>query len=194
MATIGYARVSTLEQDLTVQLDRLLLANCDVIYQEKMSGEKDARPELRRCLDAIQSGDVLTITRVDRLARSISHLYRILGHLQDRGASLNVLEQGGVDVRTPEGRMVFGMLGVFAEFETAIRRERQREGLAKARRLGVHLGRKDALSPAQVYDLRRRRAQGQTIRQLMYHFGIKKTTVYRYLGKIMADEVLDAAD
>jgi DNA invertase Pin-like site-specific DNA recombinase len=155
--------------------------------------EKDTRPELRRCLDALQVGDVLVITRVDRLARSISHLYRILGQLQERGAVLEVLEQGGVDVRTPEGRMVLGMLGIFAEFETELRRARQREGVGKARRLGIHLGRKDALSPAQAHDLRRRRAQGQTIRQLMYHFGIKKTTVYRYLRQELPDQA-EAAD
>ena len=193
MTRRGYARVSSLDQDLTVQRDRLLLADCDVIYQEKMSGEQDTRPELRRCLDAMQAGEVLVITRVDRLARSISHLYRILGHLQARGAVLEVLEQGGVDVGTPEGRMVLGMLGIFAEFETELRRARQREGVAHARRRGIHLGRKDALSPAQAYDLRRCRAQGQTIRQLMYHFGIKKTTVYRYLRQAPQAEA-EAAD
>ena len=189
----GYARVSTVEQDLTVQRDRLLLANCDLLYQEKLSGQDDRRPELMRCLQAIEADDVLVITRVDRLARSMSHLYRILGHLQARGAVLEVLEQGGVDVRTPEGRMVLGMLGIFAEFETELRKARQREGLAKARQRGTHLGRKDALSPAQAYDVRRRRAQGQTIRQLMYHFGIKKTTVYRYLRQAPQAEA-EAAD
>lgn len=176
----GYARVSTTDQDLTVQRDRLLLAQCDPIYPEQLSGLDAHRPILQSCLDAIKQGDVLVVTRVDRLARSMSHLCTILDLLHARGADLQVLEQP-MDTRTPEGKALFGMLGVFAEFEAAIRRERQREGTVKARELGRHLGRRDALSPAQAHDLRRRRKEGQTIRQLMYHFGIKKTTVYRYL-------------
>ena len=191
----GYARVSSTDQDLTIQLDRLRLADCQDLYQEKLSGLDAHRQALRRCLDALQDGDVLVVTRVDRLARSMAHLCTILEHVHRVGANLQVLEQT-LDTRTSEGKALFGMLAVFAEFEAAIRHERQREGIAKARQLGKGLGRKDALSPAQAYDLRRRRTQGQTIRQLMYHFGIKKTTVYRYLRQepLAGDGQAEAAD
>jgi DNA invertase Pin-like site-specific DNA recombinase len=189
----GYARVSTTDQHLHVQTDRLLMANCDVLYTEQLSGLDDKRPELARCLAALTSGDILLVTRVDRLARSMGHLCTILTRIHAAEADLQVLDQP-MDTRTPQGKALFGMLGVFAEFEAAIRKERQLEGIAKARQRGIHLGRKAALTPAQVYDLRRRRAQGQTIRQLMQHYGVGKTTVYYYLGKARTDEVLDAAD
>lgn len=172
--------MSTTEQSLDVQLDRLSQAGCQVVYAEKLSGLDADRPKLAACLDDLREADVLVITRVDRLARSMTHLCTVLDHIHRVGANLQVLEQS-LDTRTPEGKALFGMLAVFAEFETAIRCERQREGVAKARQLGKHLGRKDALSPAQAEELRRRRKHGQSIKQLMYHFGVKKTTVYRYL-------------
>src|SRR5262245_59294674 len=136
----GYARVSSTDQDLTVQRDRLLLAQCGELYTEKLSGLDAHRPELARCLGALAAGDVLVVTRVDRLARSMTHLCTILDRVHQVGADLQVLEQT-LDTRTPEGRALFGMLAVFAEFETAIRRERQREGIAKARQRGKYRGR-----------------------------------------------------
>ena len=175
---VGYARVSTQDQDLTVQRERL--AHCEKLYEEKASGTDAHRPKLQECLDYVREGDTLVITRLDRLARSTLHLCEIAALLARKGVHLQVLDQQ-VDTHTPTGRLLFDMLSVIAQFETELRAERQREGIDKAKRAGVHFGRTKALTPEQVDELRALRAEGVTLTVLMQRYGIGKTAVYRYL-------------
>jgi len=179
--TIGYARVSSIGQSLEVQLDKL--KNCDKVFQEKRSGKQtDNRLELLKALDYVREGDSLVISRLDRMARSVLDLAKIAERLKEKGVALKVLDQS-IDTSTSEGKLMFHMLGAFAEFENDIRRERQQDGIAKALANGVKFGRKPVLSGEQQSTIRRlRKDEGFTIAQLMERFQIGRTTVYRALG------------
>jgi len=185
MANIGYARVSSTGQDLTVQLDKLTSYGCTTadgtIFQEKRSGTTDNRPELKACLKHLRAGDVLVVTKLDRLARSTLHLTQIADDLQARGVGLKVLDQD-IDTTTPTGKLLFNMLASIAEFETALRSERQTEGIAKAKANGVKFGAKAKLTTEQVEELKVKRAQGVLIKDLMNEYNLGKTTVYRLLS------------
>lgn len=129
---IGYARVSSRGQDLTIQMDALKEAGCTKIFAEKMSGTRTAgRKELERMLDYVREDDVLHITKLDRLARSLPDLLKITARLEEKGVQLRCLDQA-IDTTTPEGRMTYQILGAVAEFETSIRKARQREGIDAA--------------------------------------------------------------
>ncbi len=157
MTIIGYARVSTLDQDLSIQEAALRAAGCDVIRAEKRSGTTtEGREELRTVLDFLRPGDVLMCTRVDRLARSIADLQDIVRTVKARGASLKATEQP-IDTSTAAGKCFLDMLGVFAEFETNLRRERQMEGIAKAKAAGVYKGRKPSIDTSRIREMK---AQG----------------------------------
>src|SRR6202140_667300 len=139
MAIYGYARASTLEQNVTIQEDALRRAGCEVIRSEKVSGSSRAgRSELALLLQFLRRGDTLMVTRVDRLARSIKDLQDIVHELRAAGVTLRATEQP-IDTSTAAGKAFLDMLGVFAEFETNLRRERQMEGIAAARRVGFTL-------------------------------------------------------
>ena len=139
-SSYGYARVSTTDQDLDVQYEALEKAGCRVIRAEKVSGTSvRGRDELRTLLDFIRPGDELVVTRVDRLARSMGDLQDIIRELKAKGATLRATEQP-INTSTPAGKAFLDMLGVFAEFETNLRRERQMEGIAKAKARGVYKG------------------------------------------------------
>src|SRR3979411_572638 len=154
MSVIGYARVSTTDQNLEVQESALRAAGCDVIRAEKRSGTTpEGREELRTVLDFLREGDVLMVTRIDRLARSIGDLQDIVRAVRARGASLKATEQP-IDTSTAAGKCFLDMLGVFAEFETNLRRERQLEGIAKAKAEGVYKGRPPSIDQAQVGKLK----------------------------------------
>ena len=134
MSRIGYARVSTIDQDTALQVAALTAAGCGVIREEKASGTTtNGRAELATILAFLQKGDVLGVTRVDRLARSIGDLQTIVKAIKTKGASLECTEQP-LNTGTAAGKAFLDMLGVFAEFETNLRKERQLEGIAKARR------------------------------------------------------------
>ncbi len=138
MANYVYARVSTTDQDLTVQREALKAAGCEIIREEKVSGtSRQGREELQTLMDFLRDGDALVVTRLDRLARSMDDLSAIVRELQARGVALKVTEQQ-VDTSSAAGKAFFQMLGVFAEFETNLRRERQMEGIAKAKADGVY--------------------------------------------------------
>jgi DNA invertase Pin-like site-specific DNA recombinase len=137
MSTCGYARVSTTDQDLTVQLEQLQAAGAEKVFSEQISGSESNRPALRDCLDWIREGDILIVTRLDRLGRSMNDLLKTLEIIRDKGAAFQCLQQN-VDTTTSEGRLMFGLLAAFAEFELDIRRERQAEGIAKAKAAGVY--------------------------------------------------------
>ena len=141
MVTIGYARVSSTDQDLAIQEEALRAAGCTIIRSEKRSGTKmEGRDQLQTILDFIHTGDVLTVTKLDRLARSVGDLMRIVDLLAEKGASLRVLN-AHIDTSNASGKAFLGMLAIFAEFETNLRRERQLEGIAKAKAAGVYRGR-----------------------------------------------------
>src|SRR5947209_6228411 len=147
MTTIGYARVSTIDQNLDIQEQALHSAGCDTVRSEKRSGTTTAgRNELRTILEFLRKGDVLMVTRIDRLARSIGDLQDIVRAVKARGAALKAIEQP-IDTSTAAGKCFLDMLGVFAEFEINLRRERQLEGIAKAKAAGVYKHRKKARSP-----------------------------------------------
>jgi DNA invertase Pin-like site-specific DNA recombinase len=178
MTAIGYARVSTTDQDLTIQIDALKAASCDVIRQEKASGTTtEGRAELRTVLDFLRKGDVLVVTRIDRLARSIGDLQDIVRAVKARGATLKATEQP-IDTSTAAGKCFLDMLGVFAEFETNLRRERQLEGIAKAKAAGTYKGRRPTIDPAEVLRLKQ---QGLGPSKIAKHLKIGRASVYRVL-------------
>jgi DNA invertase Pin-like site-specific DNA recombinase len=178
MTVIGYARVSTTDQDLSIQEAALQAAGCDVIRAEKQSGTStQGRAELRTVLDFIGKGDVLLVTRVDRLARSIGDLQDIVRTLKAKGASLRATEQP-IDTSTAAGKCFLDMLGVFAEFETNLRRERQLEGIAKAKAAGIYKGRPASIDAVRVRELK---AQGLGPTQIAKALKIGRASVYRVL-------------
>ena len=178
MALVGYARVSSVGQTLAVQLDKL--QQCDKIFQEKVTGVTDKRPQLQACLEYVRQGDTLVVTKLDRLARSTLHLCQIAEELERKQVALQVLDQN-IDTNSATGRLLFNMLGAIAQFETEIRAERQREGIQKARERGVKFGKQKTLNQEEVVELQKRRRQGVLIKTLMRDYGLSKTSVYRYL-------------
>jgi DNA invertase Pin-like site-specific DNA recombinase len=176
---IGYARVSTTDQNLEVQVTALRAAGCDLARSEKRSGTTTSgRDELRTVLDFLRSGDVLMVTRIDRLARSIGDLQDIVRTVKARGASLRATEQP-IDTSTAAGKCFLDMLGVFAEFETNLRRERQLEGIADAKARGVYQGRKVSIDTAKVKALK---AEGLGASAIAKALKIGRASVYRALG------------
>jgi len=176
MATYGYARVSTTDQDLDTQVEKLLAAGCSIVREEKMSGTtREGRAELETLLQFLRSGDVLMVTKVDRLARSVGDLQEIVKAIKVKGASLKVTDQP-IDTGTAAGKCFLDMLGVFAEFETNLRRERQMEGIAKAKARGVYEGRKATIDPAEI---RRLAGEGLGATDIAKRLGIGRASVYR---------------
>ena len=178
MSKIGYARASSLDQDTTIQVEALRAAGCTIIREEKASGTSmKGRTELQTILDFIGDGQALVVTRIDRLARSIADLSSIVSSLTAKGASLIVTEQP-VNTGTPAGRAFLQMLGVFAEFENAIRRERQMEGISRAKAEGVYKGRKPSVDVGAVLRLK---AEGKGATEIARELGIGRASVYRVL-------------
>ncbi len=178
MTIFGYCRVSTLEQDLTLQRQALQAAGCTVIREEKVSGaSREGRRELETLLEFIRPGDTLMVTRVDRLARSIGDLQDIVRALKARGAALKATEQP-IDTASAAGKAFLDMLGVFAEFEHSLRRERQAEGIAKAKAAGVYRGRKPSVD---VDAVRKLHAEGVGASAIATQLGIGRASVYRAL-------------
>lgn len=179
MTRIGYARVSTTDQDTAVQIAALHAAVCAVIREEKASGTTLAgRSELATVLEFLRKGDVLVVTRIDRLARSIGDLQTIITTIKAKGAALECTEQP-INTGTAAGKAFLDMLGVFAEFETNLRRERQLEGIAKAKAEGVYTGRKPTIPAA---DVRRLAAEGIGGTEIAKRLNISRASVYRLLG------------
>jgi DNA invertase Pin-like site-specific DNA recombinase len=175
---IGYARVSTTDQNLEIQIAALKSAGCDVIRSEKRSGTSTkGRTELHTVLDFLRKGDVLMVTRIDRLARSIGDLQDIVRAVRAKGASLKATEQP-IDTTTAAGKAFLDMLGVFAEFETNLRKERQAEGIAKAKAAGVYKGRRVSIDVRKVQELKQK---GLGPSQIAKSLGIGRASVYRAL-------------
>lgn len=179
MTLYGYARVSTTDQDLALQETALRTAGCQVIRSEKKTGtRREGRAELDILLQFLRAGDTLVITRIDRLARSLKDLQDIVHELKAKGVTLKATEQP-VDTSTAAGKAFFDMLGVFAEFETNLRRERQMEGIAAAKVRGVYKGRKPKIDPAEVRRLHFEERLSPTA--IAKQLGIARSSVYRFL-------------
>lgn len=189
MAVYGYARVSSNDQNTEVQELALRKAGCDIIRSEKASGtSRKNRTELKTLLDFIRKDDVLVVTRIDRLARSVADLQSIVSELKAKGASLRCVEQP-VDTGTATGKAFLDMLGVFAEFETNLRRERQMEGIAKAKVEGRYTGRQPT-ALAKKDDIYRLNSDGVKASEIAKKTGVSLASVYR----ILAQEIVMPAD
>jgi DNA invertase Pin-like site-specific DNA recombinase len=176
----GYARVSSTGQDLTVQTEALKAAGCTVIRSEKMSGTtRHGRTELDTVLEFLRAGDTLVVTKVDRLARSIADLQGIVGTLKEKGAALRTTDGQAFDTSTAMGKCFLDMLGVFAEFETNLRRERQLDGIARAKAEGVYKGRKPTIDVAAVQRLKN---EGLGASEIARRMKIGRASVYRVAG------------
>lgn len=180
MAMYGYARVSTVDQQNDLQRDALRRAGCSVIREEKASGASlVGREQLKLVLDFMQEGDTLVVTRIDRLARSIGDLQDIVRSIRQKGARLQATEQP-IDTSTAAGKAFLDMLGVFAEFETNLRRERQLEGIAKAKATGAYRGRRRSIDPE---DVQRLHDNGVGPAKIARQLKIGRASVYRLLSK-----------
>ena len=181
MALVGYARVSTADQDYELQVEALKKAGCKKIFSEKKTGTTiKERSELQQCIEYLREGDTLVVTRIDRLARSLRDLQNLVHDLKNDGIELKALEQP-IDTGTAAGKAFLDMLGVFAEFETNLRRERQLEGIAKAKKEGKYKGRKPTAKKkaAQVLNMIQ---QGKTRQKVADELGIGVASVYRILA------------
>lgn len=187
---IGYARVSTLDQNADLQLEKLRGAGCEKIVTEKASGARSDRPELNRLLhDMLREGDTLVIWKLDRLARSLKHLIETADDLKRRGIGLISLTDT-IDTSSPGGMLVFHVLGAIAEFERALIRERTMAGLTEARRRGKTGGRPRSLSKKDAAAAQALLADGTlTAREVAARFGVSKATLYRYIAATRRPDV-----
>lgn len=175
---VGYARVSTGEQDLSIQLGALCSAGCEKVFSEKVSGVTMDRPQLTHALEFVRDGDVLVVTRLDRFARSSVDLHNLLQTLSNKSVGFRCIEQQGVDTTSSSGKLMLGLLGAVAEFEQALRSERQREGIARAKLRGVYKGRKPSIDPNDVRGLI---AAGMRPVDVAKQLGIGRASVYRLM-------------
>jgi len=176
---IGYARVSTSGQTLDAQLEQLAAHGCDRIFRETMSGARADRPELGRALAALNEGDVLLITRLDRLARSTRDLLDIVHTIETRGAKLKALADSWADTTTPTGKLILTVLGGLAEFERSLIAERTTEGRERARQAGRHLGRPFKLTPYQRKQVLKMRGEGLDNAEIARVLGVSRSTISR---------------
>lgn len=179
---VAYARVSTGQQDYQSQVDRLTAAGATKVFSEKRSGLDGGRPELAECMRYVREGDTLIVTKLDRLARSTADLYKIVTELADKGVGFKVLDDAAVDTTTRTGKLVMGILALIAEFETEIRRERQMEGIAKAKAEGRMGGRPKLLTEDTIEEIKRLRSEGLSIRMIATEVKFSKATVQKVLG------------
>jgi len=182
VALVAYIRVSSIGQSLEVQRDKMLEigVGADHLFEEKRSGIDTNRPALKEALRFARKGDVFVITKIDRLARSATDLLKIVEQLQNKGVALRVLDQQ-IDTSTPAGIAMLQMLAVFAEFETAIRKERQMDGIAKAKEKGTKFGRKAQVTPELAAEVLGMRQGGDLIPDIMQKTGLSKASIYRAL-------------
>jgi DNA invertase Pin-like site-specific DNA recombinase len=181
MVMIGYARVSTRDQNPEGQTDALNAAGCQKLFVDHASGTLAKRPALDRALEYLREGDTLVVTKLDRLGRSVGNLKQVADRLQDQGVGLVALSQG-IDTTTAGGRLFFHMLAAIAEFEHDLIVERTRDGLAAARARGRKGGPKFKMTPTKVKQARAMYDEGKyTVQQIAETFGVSRPTIYRHL-------------
>ena len=177
---VGYGRVSSEGQSLDIQHEALIAAGCEKVFAEKVSGRSTQdRDQLAAALDFCRESDTLIVTRLDRLARSVGDLHRNIERLTEKKVAFRCLNQSGVDTDTSTGRLMLSVLGAVAAFENDIRRERQLEGIQKAKSAGKYRGRPQSIDPAKVKELRE---TGMGPAQIAREMGIGRASVYRALA------------
>lgn len=187
---IGYARVSTLEQDVALQIDALQKAGCERIFQDKISGAKAERPGLQEALNFARKGDSIVVWRLDRLGRSLKHLIETVGQLEEQGIGFRSLQES-IDTTTSGGRLIFHIFGALAEFERNLIRERTIAGLEAARargRLGGRPKKLDAKKTELAYQLYDEKKYA--VKEICHMLGISKPTLYAYLARRNQEEHL----
>lgn len=180
---LGYARVSTKEQSLEIQLDRLAEADCQLFFKEKISGASRKRPKLEALLEQLRKGDVLVVTKLDRLARSTIELLRIAEIINDKNAGIQSLEEPWADTTTPAGKMIMTVFGGIAEFERALILTRTQEGREAALARGVAFGRPSKLRKDQKKLATELVKEGQSISAVARTFNVHPATIYRCLNE-----------
>lgn len=180
---IGYARVSTQDQNLDRQLDQLNLAGCERIYQEKITGTKKDRPELDRLLDTIRQGDTIIISELTRLSRSTKDLFQLVDTIEKAGANIKSLKESWLDTTTPQGKLMFTIFAGISQFERDLISQRTKEGLASARSRGRKGGRpckseKDIKLALKMYENKQ-----YSISEITEATGVSRTSLYRALSK-----------
>ena len=177
---VGYARVSSNSQSLEVQHEQLEAAGCEKIFAEKRSGRSvEGRDALADALDFVREGDVLAVTRLDRLARSVVDLHRLIERLAANGCGFRVLQQSGIDTTTSTGKLTLSILGAVAEFEADTRKDRQRDGIDRAKANGVYRGRKPSIDTNRIETLM---AAGMNPAAIAREMGIGRASVYRLMA------------
>lgn len=179
MATIGYARVSTLGQDLSGQIEALKAADAKPIFQEKISGARANRPQLAKFMDSLKAGDVVVVTKLDRLGRSTRELLDLIDRIGKAGASFRSLGDPLFDTTGSQGRLLMTMLAAIAEFERELIRERTGEGRKRAMANGVKFGRKRKLSDYQRKEAIKRRDDGETLASIAKSYGVNLSMISR---------------
>lgn len=182
---VGYARVSSTTQSLDVQIDALTVVGCERIFSEKKSGTTSVgRNELEECIGFVREGDTLLVTRLDRLARSVADLFSIMDRLNAKGVNFACIQQPGMETAGPTGKLMLTVLGAVAAFETDLRRERQAEGIARAKAEGVYKGRKPSVDATRVRELF---ASGQRPTSIARQLGIGRASVYRAISTMSGE-------
>jgi len=182
MPLFGYARVSTRDQDLAAQDAELRAAGCAKVFKEKVSGVKTDRPELVKAIGRLEPGDVLVVTRLDRLARSTRDLLNVIAAVAERGAGFKSLKDAWADTTSAHGRLMLTVLGGLAEFERELIRARTGEGRKRAKERGVRFGRPRKLTPHQRQEAIQRLAAGETQADVARTYNVDATTIGRLLG------------
>jgi len=178
---IGYARVSTPDQNLSMQVEALEKAGCHRIFTDVASGAKAERPGLEEALAYLRKGDTLVVWKIDRLGRSLSHLVQIVDSLRDRGVSFRSLNDSGMDTTTRNGRLIFNVFASFAEFERDLIRERTKAGLESAAAQGRLGGRRPVITPATLLKAKQLMAKGLTVREAAASLKVGKSALYAAL-------------
>lgn len=193
MARVGYTRVSSEDQNLDRQLDGIAV---DKVFADKVSGKNTQRPKLDELLDYVRDGDTVVVHSMDRLARNLDDLRQLVRDLTGRGVRVEFVKENltftGDD--SPMATLLLSIMGSFAEFERALIRERQMEGIAQAKKRGVYTGRKKALTDEQVVDIRERITAGETKSALAREYGISRETLYQHLRTQASERLSNNSD
>lgn len=180
---IGYARVSTSDQSLDMQLKALEAAGCSRIFEDVASGAKSSRPGLDKLMEFLRPGDTLLVWKIDRLGRSTSHLVQLIETLKKRQVAFRSLSDPGMDTTTPAGKLMFSVFAILADFERELIKERTKAGMDAAKARGKTAGRRPVITPAKLERAKKLIAEGESVREAAYRVKVGKTALYAALAK-----------
>lgn len=180
---IGYARVSTPDQNLNMQTEALEAAGCHKVFTDVASGARTERPGLDAMMEFLRPGDTLVVWKIDRLGRSMTHLVQTVDYLREKGVAFKSLNDPGIDTDTPTGKLMFGFFALLADFERALIRERTKSGLAAAKARGVTGGRRTVMTKAKLTRAKALISQGLSVREAAATIQVGKTALYNALRK-----------